>query len=101
MANDFDKLEPLELKEFRIIPLKTIQQTHHPNHLGLFIPIVDEAVSLGQRVRQDESVGRAARRRGRGGVAVACAAVDAVAPVRLLLVQDDLLGLAGQLEAHL
>ena len=57
-------------------------------------------MALGQRVGQDESVGRAARRRGRGGVAVA-GAVDAVAPVRLLLVQDDLLGLAGQLEAHL
>ena len=59
-----------------------------------YAPIVDEAVSLGQRVRQNESVGRAARRRWRGGVVVACA-VDAVAPVRLLLVQYHLLRLAG------
>ena len=59
------------------------------------VPIVDESVAFGQRVRQNEPVGRAARRRGRGRVG------GGAAPVGLLLVQYHFLRLAGQFEAHL
>ena len=63
-----------------------------PYYIPVDVPVVDDLVALGQRVRQDESIGRAARRRGRARLSL---------PVGLLLVQYHFLRLACQLEAHL
>ena len=79
MANDFDKLEPLELKEFRIIPLKTFQQTHHPNHLGLLYLLSMRRCPLGSGSGRMNPLGE---RRGAAGGAESPSPAAPLTPLR-------------------